>query len=108
MRILFLLAFLSTVTACSSVPPVPELIGGSRADGFVEIGYNFGLLSSPSREAKEAAEESLLNMAKSSCSEWGYSDALPMGPSKRRCAYNAPEGQACYKYTQVYKYQCGS
>ena len=93
---------------CTSVPPAPVLMGGSRADAVVEIGYDFGVFASPNKEAQKAAEESLTEIALQACTGWEYQTAVQMGPPRRACAYELQEGAKCYKYTQLYKFQCGS
>jgi len=85
--------------AATRVVKMPEATGGSRADGIVELSYEYY-----DGEVYEVAVEAALTTAKQRCEAWGYSDATPFGGTKRSCLFH--DGDTCTTYFVIRPYQC--
>lgn len=73
---------------------------GSRADGTIDLAYDFRQFEQPVVDRGQA-----LALAKRKCSVWGYSDAEPFGGAEQIC--NRRDGfGACIEGIMVSKYQC--
>jgi len=70
------------VVGCANAPSlkIPQATGGSRADGVVEMSYEWRAGERPEVEWPQALES-----AKQRCLAWGYSDAAPFGGQKSTC-----------------------
>lgn len=74
--------------------------GGSRADGTIELSYEFGEFQVPKIDLQQGAE-----LARQRCAAWGYSDAQPFGGQKNTC--QALGGFAgCARTLVTIQYQC--
>jgi hypothetical protein len=93
-----LIAFALALAACSvNKQAVP--VGGSRADGTVELAYEFGELQQPVVDWTAAQYE-----AEQRCKAWGYTQAEKFGGERRQCAM--PSGYSCALYQVTISYQC--
>lgn len=73
--------------------------GGSRADGTVKLSYQYGLFEKPQVSAQQGIE-----LAKSKCAAWGYTDAEPFGAATRSCNNYSTSG--CNSWLVTAEYQC--
>ncbi|ODA66232.1 hypothetical protein A7A08_02879 [Methyloligella halotolerans] len=73
--------------------------GGSRADGTVDLSYEYAALEKP-----VVNEAQGLITAQQKCAAWGYSGAEAFGGRKEECQYANEYG--CMKYFVTVKYQC--
>jgi hypothetical protein len=94
------LALLTTlVTGCATIE-VPQATGGSRADGIIEMSYEYGMFERPQVQWDQA-----LVTAKQRCNAWGYQNAEAFGASISQCqAYDGYGG--CDRWLVTTKYQC--
>jgi hypothetical protein len=74
--------------------------GGSKADGTVDLSYEFGAFEKPvvnMAQAQPAAQQR--------CQAWGYSNAEPFGGEKRLCqAFDGYGG--CVRTLVTVTFQC--
>ena len=93
------LATTAVVTGCSTHKNF-YATGGSRADGTVDMAYDFRAFETPVVSQQQAA-----SIAKSKCSVWGYSDAEAFGGMTQICHQRNGYG-TCLAGQVVIKYQC--
>lgn len=93
------LAFATGLAGCSS-PKDFYATGGSRADGVVDVAYDFNRMETPVVDKKQA-----YSIAKTKCSLWGYSDAEPFGGQVQTCEARSGFGE-CSAFKVSIKYQC--
>jgi hypothetical protein len=74
--------------------------GGSRADGVIDVAYDFNSLETPVVDKRQAYA-----IAKSKCSLWGYQDAEPFGGQSQTCQARRGFGE-CSAWQVAIKYQC--
>jgi hypothetical protein len=74
--------------------------GGSRADGVVRLGYEYGSLQVPHVNNARATE-----LARQKCGNWGYTGAEAFGAVQRRCV-SADEYGGCNTYRVTAEFQC--
>ena len=74
--------------------------GGSRADGVVDMAYDFNRMETPVIDKKQA-----YSIARSKCSLWGYGDAEPFGGQIQICQARSGFGE-CSAWQVTVKYQC--
>jgi len=86
------------IASCAT-PVVPMPIGGSKADGVVILGANYGMWQSPDYKWDEA-----LASARRTCIGWGYKDAQPFNQFQTRCTDMTPAG--CAHTEVVMRFQC--
>lgn len=73
---------------------------GSRADGTVELSYEYAELQQPQVDMNQAH-----HAAKDRCAAWGYKDAEPFGGQQTSC--EVPGGlSGCAKFLVTVRYQC--
>jgi hypothetical protein len=100
MRKLLLLVMLAfVVTGCSSRKDF-YATGGSRADGSIDMAYDFKPFETPIVDPKQA--ESIAN---SKCAVWGYNRAEPFGGQTQNCQVRDGWGN-CTAGQMIVKYQC--
>ena len=75
--------------------------GGSRADGTVQLSYEYGAFEIPQVDPQQG-----LSAARQTCAGWGYADAAPFGGYTKRCTNFS--GGACNAWLVTYQYQCTS
>lgn len=93
------LAILVTLLAGCSVQKQAIPIGGSRADGVVELAYEFGDMQVPEVDWVQAQQQAVAR-----CNAWGYTGAERFGGEKRQCT--APSGYGCMAWQITVPYQC--
>jgi len=75
-------------------------IGGSRADGTVNMAFEYGIFESPQVNMSTAAVG-----AADRCRAWGYKDAEPFGGQTQKC--EAANGYGtCMRWMVTVTYQC--
>lgn len=86
--------------SCTTVKKIPVATGGSRADGVVELAYEYDSAGKPI-VMWEKAEET----ACEKCQAWGYASAQAFGGAKVDCVqYDRYEN--CLKQRVTIPYQC--
>lgn len=96
---LCILAITAAVAGCSA-PKNFYATGGSRADGVVDVAYDFGRMETPVVDKRQA-----YSIARTKCSLWGYSDAEPFGGQVQTCEARSGFGE-CSSFKVSIKYQC--
>jgi YecR-like lipoprotein len=96
-KILFLTC--ASVLASCTVQRDAIPIGGSRADGTVELAYEFPDMANPQVDWNKAQLQ-----AEQRCQAWGYTAAERFGGERRQC--NAPSGYGCMNWQVTVPYQC--
>jgi len=91
--------FLAALPACSTHKDF-YATGGSRADGVIDVAYDFNYLETPVVDLKQA-----YTIARSKCSLWGYVDAEPFGGATQECTARRGFGD-CSAWRVSKKYQC--
>lgn len=100
MRILILLMLLAvTATGCSSRKDF-YATGGSRADGSIDMAYNFKQFETPIVDIAQAK-----TIANDKCAVWGYERAQAFGGQTENCQARNGFGD-CVAGQVVVKYQC--
>jgi YecR-like lipoprotein len=75
-------------------------MGGSRADGTVDLSYEYGGLQQPQIDESQGVD-----LAATTCAGWGYSSSQPFGGTLNRCEEVNGYGM-CLRYLVTRKYQC--
>ena len=100
MRTLFLLVMLTiAVTGCSSRKDF-YATGGSRADGAIDMAYDFKPFETPIVDFNQAQA-----IANTKCAVWGYNRAEPFGGQTQNCQVRDGWGN-CTGGQMIVKYQC--
>ncbi len=88
------------VLAACATQEVLQATGGSRADGTVELSYEYGLFQRPVVDMQAG-----LVTATARCRAWGYASAEPFGGQINHCnGYNGYGN--CVDMLVTVKYQC--
>jgi len=74
--------------------------GGSRADGTVELAYEYGEFEEP-----QVSDEQGVTLAASACGGWGYPASQAFGGTMSRCEAFGGYGN-CLRTLVTRKYQC--
>lgn len=98
-KTLFALAAIAVATGCA-VKRDFYAMGGSRADGTVDMAYDFRQFEKPVVNQQQA-----LSIAKSKCGVWGYGDAEAFGGTTQNCHQRDGWGN-CVAGQAIIKYQC--
>ena len=94
-----LVLLLASLIGCA-VPRVGVPMGGSRSDGTVQMGYEYGLFQQPLLDVATTTAN-----ASQTCAGWGYQGAQPFGSTMTRCeSVNAQGG--CVLWLVTIPYQC--
>lgn len=93
-----LLALLA-LTGCAT-PITMQAVGGSKADGTVDLGFEYGAFQNPIVD-REAA----LETARQRCKAWGYKNAEAFGGTKNQCVAFNGYGN-CMRQTVTVTFQC--
>lgn len=93
--IVALAVLLASCTVQTSAVP----IGGSRADGTVDMSYEVGDM-----QIAEVDWNAAQTQAGQRCSAWGYTDAERFGGERRQCS--VPTGYGCVRWIVTTTYQC--
>ncbi|WP_457787199.1 YecR family lipoprotein [Pseudomonas sp. PL-6] len=88
-----------TITGCATKKDFYAM-GGSRADGTVDMAYDFRQFESPVVNPGQAR-----TIARSKCRVWGYSDAEAFGGMTQNC-YQRDGWGTCIAGQVIHKYQC--
>lgn len=87
------------LTGCA-VQITPVATGGSKADGIVNLSYEYGLLQKPIVDWESADKT-----AKQRCKAWGYKNAESFGGSQNSCQARNEYG-GCVRTQVSTAYQC--
>lgn len=98
-KALLTLVVIATATGCA-VKKDFYATGGSRADGTVDMAYDFRQFEQPVVNQQQAQ-----SIAKSKCGVWGYNNAEPFGGKVTTCHQRNGFGD-CLAGQVVVKYQC--
>lgn len=79
---------------------VAEATGGSRADGTVELSFEYGMFEQPHVDWADAQ-----TTAESRCHVWGYSGAEKFGGAVNHCEQVGAYGE-CARTLVTVRYQC--
>jgi len=83
-----------------ATPTTMFATGGSKADGIVEMSYEYGEFHEPVIDPKQG-----LQSAVNRCKAWGYNEAEPFDGGISTCI--RPGGfSGCAKMRQTISYQC--
>lgn len=93
------LAIAVGVAGCTVVK-TPTPTGGSRADGIVELSYEYGQFEKPQVQWGDANRA-----ARQRCEAWGYTDADRFGGVTRQCQAADAYG-SCTRWLVTASYQC--
>jgi len=74
--------------------------GGSRADGTVQLAYQYGEFQEPEVDDAQGVE-----LAASRCAVWGYTGSEPFGGTMRKCEAFGGYGN-CLSWIVTRNYQC--
>lgn len=100
MKKLVLFGIMSALLAGCAVQKELVPTGGSKADGIVELSYEFGGFDVPKVDEEQGAKA-----AKQRCEKWGYKDAEKFGGRKQVCNLYGGIG-GCAQYLVTIQYQC--
>ncbi|WP_280377525.1 YecR family lipoprotein [Pseudomonas sp. BN515] len=93
------LAAVLTISGCTTKKDFYAM-GGSRADGTVDLAYDFAPFEQPVVNVSQAQ-----SIAKSKCQVWGYQEAEAFGGQQQNCHQFNGYG-SCVAGQIVVKYQC--
>ena len=82
-----------------AVQKTPVCTGGSRADGTVDMAYEYGMFEVPEVNWQVAA-----NTAQRRCMNWGYKNAESFGGGMSNCISYSSSG--CNKWRVTNTFQC--
>lgn len=99
MRAALIAGLLVSLSACSTHKNF-YATGGSRADGVIDVAYDFNSLETPVVDNNQA-----YTIATSKCALWGYADAEPFGGKTQTCQARRGFGE-CSAWQVSIKYQC--
>ena len=88
-----------TLSACATTKTLVPT-GGSRADGFVRLSYEYGMFERPIVDRDQAA-----HTATARCTAWGYSSAQDFGGDESTCIAVNGYGN-CIGWRVTVVYQC--
>lgn len=98
MRYLGLMAVVLSVSACTTVTDM-SATGGSRADGIVDMSYQYDVLQRVMIDKVKAQES-----AARRCQAWGYKSAESFDNGIRTCVDR--DFISCNVYQVTVRYQC--
>lgn len=98
-NILGIFAIVFLMTGCAANKTLVPT-GGSKADGTVDLSFEFGVFQKPVVDMV-AAQAS----AKQRCAAWGYTEAEAFGGEKRQCQAFDGYGN-CMRWFVTVTYQC--
>lgn len=96
---LFAMGAFGALAACGTVTQMTPT-GGSRADGIVELSYEYGPFNKVKLDPVAAQAQ-----AKARCQTWGYQDAEAFGGVIRQCQMPGGLG-GCSRWFATMKFQC--
>ncbi len=92
-------AAILSLSACAT-PETLQATGGSRADGTVNLSYEYGMFQKPVVDMNLA-----LVTAQARCKAWGYTDAQAFGGQINHCQQFNGYGN-CLNMLVTVTYQC--
>ncbi|WGL96552.1 YecR family lipoprotein [Arsenophonus nasoniae] len=95
----FISIFIILLSACT-VNKEMYAIGGSKADGTIELAYDFGMFETPKIDFQKASQ-----LAIKKCSVWGYKNAEAFGGQRTRCTDRNGFGD-CVRAEVTVPFQC--
>lgn len=98
-KLLVFAAVLAALSGCTTKKDF-YATGGSRADGSVDMAYDFAQFEQPVINIAQAQ-----SIAKSKCRVWGYNGAEAFGGKQQICNQFNGYG-TCIAGQVIYKYQC--
>jgi len=98
-KLIIALAAAVTLTGCAT-PKNFYAVGGSRADGTIDMAYDFAQFEKPVVNHQQAQ-----SIAKSKCGVWGYGRAESFGGQTVNCQQRDGWGN-CVAGQVLIKYQC--
>ncbi len=102
MKKILLLACMLTVTACAKpVQKVMQPSGGSKADGIIELSYQYDTIF----ESPQVDSELSIKTAQERCKLWGFKSSEPFANITFKCLSMANNG-TCYLQQVTQKFQC--
>ena len=96
---LLVTAIIAATAAACATTKVLMPVGGSRADGTVQLAYEYGGLESPIVDYALAQRT-----AAQRCQAWGYKNAEPFGGAQSTCTDRNQYG--CVSFRITVSYQC--
>jgi hypothetical protein len=99
MRTLLLLGVMVFLSGCA-VQKELSAMGGSRADGTVEMAFSYGLFEVPKIDWNKGTVD-----ARQVCAGWGYSGAQPFGSVNKKCQ-QWDRQLGCVRWLVSALYQC--
>ena len=96
---MFVLPGALVLVACATQKTL-EATGGSKADGVVELSYEYGMFEQPNVDLQAGVET-----ARARCAAWGYQNAEPFGGQKKSCNASDAYGSCIHWFVTV-SYQC--
>lgn len=99
LRIFIPTVFLFSLSGCST-NIIPVVTGGSKSDGVVTLGYQYGYFQKPHVDAQAASTKALQR-----CQAWGYSKAEPFDGVETQCFQQNMLG-TCLEGRVKIQYQC--
>lgn len=101
MKLIFVFVSLSFFVAGCATPVSLTATGGSKADGVVELSYDYGNFQVPVID-----EEQALSVALKRCKAWGYKNAEPFEGAVTSCASRDLLTTSCIAVRGTRTYQC--
>ena len=98
-NLIILLITLATLNGCASIKTL-QATGGSKADGVVELSYQYGMFEAPQVQWDQG-----LVTAQQRCKAWGYKNAEAFGGTTSQCQARNGYGN-CTRHFVTAKYQC--
>jgi hypothetical protein len=98
-RTLLLIVVATIVASCATQETLVPT-GGSRADGTVQLSYEYGLFQVPKVDVDQATQA-----AADRCAAWGYTGAQPFGGQISRCEVFNGYGN-CLRTLVTVSFQC--
>lgn len=92
------LAAVLLLSACAATPVMFEPSGGSRADGVVELSYQYRVFQKPKVSFDQA-----LDAANQTCAAWGYTGSRPFQGEQTQCVDDTPN---CGVFVVSVRFQC--
>ncbi|WP_298643914.1 YecR family lipoprotein [uncultured Cardiobacterium sp.] len=96
-----LMAFGVALVGCAPVAKEMVATGGSKADGVIELSYDYMEMETPTVNKLQG-----LKTAEKRCQAWGYKRAEAFGGEKTTCTQSPGVWTTCRKYTTTVQYQC--
>lgn len=90
--LLFLIAVV--VSGCESTPLIPQMSGGSKSDGVINLSYDKGIYDFRTVDWASAHQN-----AQSRCRAWGYGGASSFGGTTQECIKMSTP--ICYQYNTL-------